>query len=76
MSRNSGIGLLGVLALIFIVLKLAELGAVAQWSWFWVLSPILIPWVAALAILAVAYPTFAVSGWLKRRAAMRAALRD
>ena len=37
--RNSGSGL-GTLTLIFIVLKLV---GVIDWSWWWVLSPTLIP---------------------------------
>ncbi|QPI17986.1 hypothetical protein POP12_194 [Pectobacterium phage POP12] len=31
------------LTFLFIGLKLAAVGVVASWSWFWVLSPILIP---------------------------------
>jgi len=34
------VGLGGVLAIVFIVLKLAKIIA---WSWWWVLSPIWIP---------------------------------
>ena len=49
MEKNSGgIGFFGVLALIFITLKL--LGVVA-WSWWWVLAPIWIP--SAIAIVIV-----------------------
>ena len=44
-SQNT-IGFTGALALIFITLKLC---GVIGWSWWWVLSPILIP----LGILAV-----------------------
>lgn len=29
-----------VLTLIFVTLKLAEIGVVAEWSWWWVLSPL------------------------------------
>ena len=39
-NKNGGIGFFGVLALIFITLKL--LGVIA-WSWWWVLAPIWIP---------------------------------
>lgn len=42
--KSRGIGFCGILAIIFIVLKLCGIGAVAQWSWLWVLSPIWIPW--------------------------------
>lgn len=34
------IGFLGYLALIFIGLKLAQVGVVASWSWVWVLAPL------------------------------------
>ena len=36
----SGIGFTGLLTIAFIVLKLSN---VIDWSWFWVLSPVLIP---------------------------------
>lgn len=39
-SSNSGIGFTGLLTILFIALKLT---GVIDWSWFWVLSPILIP---------------------------------
>lgn len=39
------VGFLGLLALLFITLKLT--GAIA-WSWVWVLSPIWIPFVLAI----------------------------
>ncbi len=36
MENNSGIGITGILGIIFIVLKLC---GVIKWSWLWVLSP-------------------------------------
>lgn len=39
-NNSSGIGFLGLLAIVFIVLKLT--GYIA-WSWWWVLAPIWIP---------------------------------
>lgn len=39
-SKGKGIGFTGLLALIFIVLKLCN---VIQWSWLWVIAPIWIP---------------------------------
>lgn len=39
-KQSGGIGFLGLLTIAFIVLKLC---AVIDWSWWWVLSPILIP---------------------------------
>lgn len=37
---NSGVGFLGLLAILFVGLKL---GGVIGWSWWWVLSPIWAP---------------------------------
>jgi len=50
-SNNSsgGVGFLGLLTIVFIVLKLTE---VISWSWIWVLSPIFIP-AAILVIVAI-----------------------
>jgi len=42
------------LGLIFVTLKLAEIGVVATWSWWAVLSPFWIPLAIALGILVVA----------------------
>lgn len=39
-STSGGIGFGGLLAIVFIVLKLTE---VIAWSWWWVLSPLWIP---------------------------------
>ena len=41
-SAKGGVGFCGLLALVFIVLKL--LGKI-DWSWIWVLSPLWIPFV-------------------------------
>ncbi len=42
-TTNKGLGLGTILFLIFLTLKLAELGPVAKWSWWWVTSPLWIP---------------------------------
>lgn len=49
-ASNSGIGVTGLLLVLFIGLKL---GHVIDWSWLWVLSPIWIPagLVAALLLI-------------------------
>lgn len=47
------IGFLGLLGLLFIGLKL---GGLIAWSWFWVLSPLLIP--AALCVVYLAVVAF------------------
>lgn len=52
--NNNGIGFLGLLTLIFVGLKLAEIGVVATWSWWWVLSPLWIPLALFAAVMFVA----------------------
>ena len=47
-SASGGIGFTGLLAIVFIVLKLCN---VIDWSWWWVTAPIWIP----LAIVAVLF---------------------
>lgn len=53
-SKTASFPLLAILGLIFVTLKLAEIGAVATWSWWWVLSPFWIPFAIVLGIFAVA----------------------
>jgi len=38
--RSGGISFLGLLAIVFIGLKLAGIGVVATWSWWWVTLPL------------------------------------
>jgi len=52
--RSGGIGFCGLLAIVFIALKLAGIGAVATWSWWWVLSPLWIPFALVLVVAIVA----------------------
>jgi len=49
-SAGGGIGFAGLLAILFIGLKLT---GVIDWSWLWVLSPIWLPFVAVIAMFAV-----------------------
>ena len=53
-SSSGGIGFCGLLALIFITLKLG-IGntAVVGWSWLWVLSPLWIPLAIVLGIVLI-----------------------
>ena len=44
-NSNGGIGIDGLLIIVFIVLKLLK---VISWSWLWVLSPL---WIATLLII-------------------------
>lgn len=51
-QASGGIGFCGILAIVFIVLKLV---GTINWSWWWVLAPIWIPWVIALAIVGIVF---------------------
>jgi len=44
----SGLSLSTILFLIFLTLKLAEVGVVATWSWWWVTSPL---WIGLAIVL-------------------------
>ena len=47
-SSSGGIGFLGLLTIVFIILKLCK---VIEWPWVWVLSPIWIPAIPFLIII-------------------------
>lgn len=49
-TSSAGFGIATVLFLIFLVLKLAEIGQVKDWSWWWVTSPL---WISALLVLGI-----------------------
>lgn len=46
-------GFLGWLTIVFVTLKLAEIGTVATWSWWAVTSPLWIPLAVFLAVVMV-----------------------
>ena len=52
-ATSRGMGLGTVLFLIFLTLKLAEIGQVANWSWWWVTSPLWIPLLLGVVILSI-----------------------
>lgn len=39
-GSSGGVGIFGLLFLVFLVMKLAGIGSVANWSWWWVTSPL------------------------------------
>lgn len=49
-ASSGGIGLLGVLLVVFVVLKLTGL---ITWSWVWVLAPFWLPLVSLLILVLV-----------------------
>ena len=50
-TTSSGIGFSGLLAILFIALKLT---GYITWSWLWVLAPIWIPFIIVVFILNIA----------------------
>ena len=62
-ASSSGIGFGGALCVLFIGLKLT---GYIGWSWWWVLSPLWIGLVVALAIVAIAAAVIGVLALLKR----------
>lgn len=53
-QSSSGIGFIGLLTIVFITLKLCS---VITWSWWWVLSPVWIPF-AVFCILSLIFGLF------------------
>lgn len=51
-QTSGGIGFLGLLTIVFIVLKLTNLIA---WSWWWVLAPIWLPLLITLFVAAICF---------------------
>jgi hypothetical protein len=64
-TTSNGIGISTVLFLIFLTLKLAEIGQVATWSWWWVTSPLWIPIVFVVAILVLVVLGMAIAALFK-----------
>lgn len=62
-SSSSGIGFVGLLTIVFITLKLLEITQVAQWSWWWVLSPI---WISAIAFIVIIVVWFLIMYTIER----------
>lgn len=49
-TKSGGLGLSGILTIIFVIFKL--LGKIT-WSWWWVLSPLWIGWSLAILLVVV-----------------------
>jgi len=52
-KSNAGSHVLTILFLIFLTLKLANVGLVATWSWWWITAPLWVPVTIVLAISAL-----------------------
>lgn len=51
MKESGGIGFTGLLAIVFITLKLC---GVITWSWWWVLAPLWIPFILVILVILIA----------------------
>lgn len=52
-AANTSFTLQTLVFLIFLILKLAEVDPIGDWSWWWVTSPLWLPTVIAIVILLV-----------------------
>lgn len=52
-AQSGGIGVLGLLGVLFVALKLIGVSPVANWSWWWVTAPFWGGFVLVLAIVAI-----------------------
>ena len=63
-STGGGIGFCGLLAIVFITLKLLK---VIDWSWLWVLSPIWIPTALAIVVLLVILVIYLIKSYKRKK---------
>ena len=61
MSTSNGIGLGTLLFLVFLTLKLAEVGPVQYWSWWWVTAPLWLPLLVVIVLIFVVGLTVAIA---------------
>lgn len=62
--QSGGIGLGGLLFVVFLVLKLLKVAPVAAWSWWWVTAPLWIPFVIVMALLLIGLILAGIAGML------------
>ena len=65
-SGPVGVSLGGLVFLVFLILKLAEIGVVASWPWWAVTAPLWGPLVVVLGVLAVAGIFILIARFLDR----------
>tara|TARA_Y100000389_G_scaffold200373_1_gene240641 strand:+ start:641 stop:850 length:210 start_codon:yes stop_codon:yes gene_type:complete len=54
---SSGMGLSGMIFIVFLILKLAGIGQVATWSWWWVTSPL---WISSAIVVGLGLLTLII----------------
>lgn len=71
--------------IVFLILKLAEIGVVATWSWWWVTAPLWIPFclvmvflmgIGCVALIVIACKAYANSKATKQQVARARKLRE
>jgi hypothetical protein len=65
-KATGGLGIGTILFLIFLTLKLAEVGPVAKWSWWWVTSPLWIPFALIGVIVSIVFVIAVIAHKLKK----------
>jgi len=50
-SKKKSFPVFTIIFLIFLTLKLAEIGQVAAWSWWWVTAPLWLPLIVGLFVI-------------------------
>jgi ABC-type antimicrobial peptide transport system permease subunit len=65
-ATTGGLGIGTILFLIFLTLKLAEVGPVAKWSWWWVISPLWIPFALIGVIVSIVFVIAVIAHKLKK----------
>jgi uncharacterized integral membrane protein len=58
---SNGIGLGTLLFLVFLTLKLAEVGPVQYWSWWWVTAPLWLPLFIVIVLIFVVGLTVSIA---------------
>lgn len=65
-KSSAGISLFSGVFLIFLALKLAQVGVVASWSWWWVTAPLWLPFGLGMICLLI-YLAIIVISIVKRK---------
>jgi len=62
-NNSGGIGFVGLLTIVFIILKLT---GIIAWSWFWVLSPLIFGFALWLILIIIVIIAVSISGAHRR----------
>ena len=65
-TTTTSIGLGGIIFIVFLILKLAEIGQVATWSWWWVTSPLWIPITFVLGFIGIIFLIGVISALISK----------